>query len=179
MLQTNVKGPLTLAAIVIGLSLLLGLGGSYFLSSALANQAQAVADARVASARAATLGPRIASLKAQEAAAAAYERVITLLMPTQEQLLEVPHSIEQLGSTHNVDAHFRFLGSPQAGATKLGASLPFSLMAGGSPDSLLEYLDDLEIKNPHFTISVSSVELIAGNDAQSNSMNINGNVYYQ
>lgn len=178
MLQTNLKGPLTLAAIVIGLSLLIGLGGSWFLASKLEAESQLVSNERMTAARASTLGPRIAALKDQEAAAAAYQRVISLLMPNQEQLLEVPRSIEQLARIHGADARFQFLGSPPPGATKPGDSLPFSLTANGTPEALTAYLVDLELKNPNYTISINNVELSMGGPDGSK-LTTAGNFYYQ
>lgn len=179
MLQTNLKGPLTLAGIVIGLSLVLGLGGSWFLARALGREAQAVSVARMTSARAATLGPRIAALQSQEEIAARYQRVLALLMPTQEQLLEVPRNIEELGRSRQVEARFQFLGSPAAGASKPGDSLPFSLTASGKPAALLTYLEDLEIKNPRYTISISGTDMSLRGEESDATLSATGNFFYQ
>lgn len=179
MLQTNVKGPLTIAGIVVGLSLVLGLGGSYLLARALGAKAQAVSDARVASARAATLGPRIVELKSQEESANAYERVLALLMPTQEQLLEVPRSIEQLGRSHQVEARFQFLGSPGSGAAKAGASLPFSLSGTGSAANVASFVEDLELRNPRYTIGINSLEVTLSATDSDSRLSVSGDVYYQ
>ena len=179
MLQTNLKGPLTLAGIVIGLSLLLGLGGSYFLASALDAKAQAVSAARVAAARASTLGPRLAALEDQEAIAAGYERVIALLMPNQEQLLEVPRNIEQLARSHGTSASFQFLGSPAAGEAKPGDSLPFSLVVSGAPEALMAFLQNLEVRNPRYTLSVSTAELELAGQEGGGRLSVTGSFYYQ
>ncbi len=180
MLQTNLKGPLTLAGIVIGLSLVLGVGGAFLLDRWLTAEAQAVASARIASSRAATLGPRIASLKDQEQAAASYGRVLSLLLPTQEQLLEVPRSVEQLGVGHNVQSRFQFQGSPPPGAVEPGASLPFTLAATGAPGDLAAFLADFEHKNPRYTISIASAEInINPLEQGGGQLAVTGSFYYQ
>lgn len=178
MLQTNIKGPLTLAGIVIGLSLVVGLGGSWYLGSLITEKAAAVTAARVESSRIATLGPRLAALKTQEDTAAGYQRVLSLLLPTQDQLLEVPRAIEQLARTHQVEGRFTFLGSPSAGPTSAGASLPFSFAGNGTPLQLTSFLEDLESKNPRYTVRVGQAEITAGSDGVS-ALSINGDFYYR
>lgn len=180
MLQTDIKGPLTLAGIVVGLSLLLGLGGSYLLDSWLDKEVAGVVSERVASARATTLGPRIGALKAQERAAAAYSRVISLLLPTQEQLLEVPRTVEQLGVGHGVDARFQFQGSPPPGNVEPGASLPFMLSANGSPSGLADFLADFERKNPRYTLALDTTEITASTlESGGGKLTVSGSFYYQ
>lgn len=180
MLQTSLKKPLTIAAIIIGLSLVLGLGGSYVLGQYLSTQTAAITAARIEAARVATLAPRITQLKTQEATAASYERVIGLLLPTQEALFEMPRAIEIIGQSHSVNVVFKFLGSADAGETKAGASLPFSILATGSPTNLQLFLDDIELKNPRYTISIGGIDMTGGAiDANTGQLSANGIVFYR
>ena len=180
MLQTNIKRPLVIAGIVVGLSLVLGIGGSWALASYINSEVAAVSAARIEAARIATLGPRLATLKSQEAEADAYARVISLLLPTQEQLLEMPRVIESVGNAHSVSARLSFVGSGDPAATEIGATLPFALTATGAPANLAEFLRDIEIQNPRYTISISSAD-IAGSAAEpsTSKLNASGVVYYQ
>lgn len=177
MLQTNLKRPLTLALGVIGLSLVVGIGGATLLGRALEAQAQEVIAARVAIARSSTLAPRLAELRAQEPQAAAYERVLGLLLPTQEQLLEVPRVLEQLGRSYDVTAKFQYQGSePGVGAV---SALPFTIVANGTPGNLALYLREVEIRHPRYTISIGSVDLTASQAQPEAQLSIAGSIYYQ
>lgn len=178
MLQTNVKGPLVLAGIVIGLSLVIGLGGSWYLGSLLKAEAASIVAARVESSRIATLGPRLAALKAQEATAAGYQRALSLLLPTQEQLLEVPRAVEQLARTHQVEGQFAFLGSPPAGPSPAGAALPFSFSGSGAIASLTDFLDDLESRNPRYTVRIGQAEIAADSEGTAR-LSVTGDLYYR
>jgi Tfp pilus assembly protein PilO len=179
-LQTNLKRSLSIAGIVVGLSLVLGLGGAYLFNSYINNEVKDIIAARVTAARLATLGPRLAQLKNEEPVAAAYTRVISLLLPSQEQLLEIPRNIEQLGQTHGVSAKFQFLGSAEPGPTKPGTWLPFSLNVSGTSEAVAAFLKDLEVTNPRYTLDMKTVDLTANTlDPGGSKLNVSGNVYYQ
>lgn len=180
MLQTNIKKPLTITGLVIGISLIGGFGGSYFLAQQLNEKTEAVVAARVASARAATLAPRITALKQQEDEALAYERILALLLPNQEQLLQVPRDIEALGKVRGVEARFRFLGSPTPGTTAPATPLPFTMTATGNAMAIAEFLKDVELTNPRYTVNISLVEFgTLPGDTVNAKADMTGNVYYQ
>ncbi len=179
MLKVNLRGPLTLALTVTSISIVLGLLGILILGHYLDGAAQAMRDKRYAAAQAANLTPRITELRSQEARAAGFERVFSLLLPKQDQLLEVPRVIEQLARSYNVEATFQFLGSPALDVTS-ATPLPFSLSAKGTPTDLAAYLRNLEVTNPRYMLSVERVELNAVVlTPETSQLGVTGSVYYQ
>lgn len=179
MLTTDLKGPLTRALLVIGLSILLGVGGIVLLGYLIEAKADEVRQTRTAAAKAATLTPRLSELRQQEERAAGYERVFSLLLPTQEQLLEVPRVIESLGRSLGVESRFEFQGSPVLGATGV-TFLPFSLSAKGSPQALGAYLKELEISNPRYIVEIGTVSIDSAASVPGDAnLSVSGSLYYQ
>lgn len=179
MLETNLKGPLTVALIVLGVSLGLGIAGVLIMSHYLNNEARAISMKRSTTVQAASLTPRISELRAQQTQAASYERIFSLLLPKQDQLLEVPRVIEQSGKAYNVDAKFQFQSSPALDVTSATA-LPFALQATGRSDDLAAYLRHLEVTNPRYMISVGRAEITASpQNPERSTLAIQGNLYYQ
>jgi hypothetical protein len=178
-LQTKLKGPLTVALTVTGLSIAIGLAGVLLFGYYLDGAAQAMRDKRYAAAQAANLTPRITELRAQETGAAGYERIFSLLLPKQDQLLEVPRVIEQLANSYSVEATFQFLGSPALDVTA-ATPLPFGLNAKGTPENLAAYLRNLEVTNPRYMIGVERVELSGVVlTPETSQLSVQGSLYYQ
>lgn len=169
---------MTVALVVLCTSLGIGIAGMLVLGHYLEAKASEVQTTRVAASKAATLSPRISDLKSQEQRAAGYDRIFSLLIPTQEQLLEVPRVIEALGQVQGLETKFSFQGSPELGVTGV-TKLPFTLTAKGPERNLADFLEDLEISNPRYLIAVDRVSLDEGRaGAESGVLSVGGSFFY-
>ena len=180
MQQESLRLPLLAVLITIVVSFTVWFGVHYFLTSNIEKDILTIQQERGALSRTTTLAAQTADLKAQEPIAASYERVISVLLPTQEQLLEVPRTVEQFGRTQGVEAEFTFTGSGQGGVVQPGSSLPFTVRATGPSNRLALFFKDFEVRIPRYTFDVTHVDL-AGSLLQPEqySLSLRGTIFYQ
>ena len=125
-------------------SVLAASAGMYWLRGNLTQDADAVAGLRVALMNRTRALESLAALKRDAPVAAAYERALAALVPTEEDLLDAPRRFEAMAQSYGVTAVFKFQGDlARPSETALGRAV-FSLDAEGAYADLAQFLEAIE-----------------------------------
>lgn len=160
----NFRRRVRFSLIFIAASFVLLGGGLAWLSYGLSDQAQRIVDDRVQLDQRAALLGSLAALKDAAPAAANYEKAMELLMPTQDQLLDFPHTLDNLAKVDQVSLSFSFQGGQVAPQGANPGYVTFSLNAGGSADNLTNFLKDAEVRASKFLVAFNSFSLSRNGD---------------
>jgi len=163
------------SGIIVG-SFVLAAALFYVLNNRLAVEGAAIAENRERIDRSTRAAERLAALKVDLPAAEAYERAMTLLLPSQEGLLDLPRDVETIGRLHGIAALFTFSGESDATVTER-SYLSFTITGTGQATNLLAFLKAIEVDHPKFTLSIDSFDL-TGTDLAAQQLLAVGKVYF-
>ncbi len=146
----------------------------YFIGGKLAAQATLIVNDRSLISRSTGAAERLAGLKKDQQAAEGYQRIMDLLLPPQEKLLDLPRDVESVGRLHQVGALLTFTGADESGANT--SPLGFTITATGSGQHLIDFLKELEVNHSKYTIAIDSID-ITGGDPQTQQLLATGRVF--
>lgn len=166
----------------IGVGMILGsiaifIAASTLLSGQMAVMSRQIAAARVAIAKRADLLANLAEIKSTSVEAAAYQKKINSLLPSQEQLLNFPQALAPLASARGVSLSFSFSGTPTLPQSDSPGVATFTLDTSGTLDALELFLNDIEARATRFLISIDGFSLFQGGSGYA--LNIQGRVFFQ
>lgn len=173
-MERSFKQAATLNAGLILLAFAAFAGLFYFVNGKLNEQTKAIVENRVMLSRATGASERLAVLKQDQPLARGYARLIGLFLPPQENLLDLPRDIEEVGRVHQVGALFTFSGSENT----QGNTLAFNITATGPGTNLIDFLKEIEVSYPKYTLAIDSVD-ITGSDPQSQQLLAMGRVFFK
>jgi hypothetical protein len=145
----------------------------YFVNGKLQAETKAIISDRTMLTRATGAAERLAALKNDQPLAEAYGRLISLFLPNQENLLDLPRDIEDVGRLHQVGALFTF-SAGDTGSNTLG----FNITATGPGTNLIDFLKEIEVTHPKYTLAIDTVD-ITGSDPQAQQLLATGHVFFK
>jgi len=149
----------------------------HLVGNKLAAEATAITNARALISHSTGASERLAILKKDQPIAEGYQRIITLLLPPQENLLDLPRDIESIGRLHQVAALLTFSATDDPSTNPNAGTLGFSITANGSGVNLINFLKQLEVSHTKYTIGIDSMD-ITGSDPAAQQLLATGRVFF-
>ncbi|MCR4328130.1 MAG: hypothetical protein NUV53_01285 [Patescibacteria group bacterium] len=101
----------------------------------------------------------LAELKSNAAKALRYEQKLNAFLPTQEQLLDFPRTLDNLARVRRLALSFSFRGGQGVPEGVKPGSVGFTLSATGALSDVLNFMKDIEISPTRFLATLSSADL--------------------
>ncbi len=158
-MQKSFKRELIIGISVIAGSILAFLLVSGYMTNNLSVLADNIAASRFLLAKRAELLENLADIKKSSSEATLYKQKMDALLPTQEQLLNLPQILNGLASAHGVSFSFSFRGTPTLPQGGSPGSIIFAMDSSGSLDALLLFLNDIEPKATRSILSLDNFDL--------------------
>lgn len=158
-MEKSFKRELILGICLIAGSILAFLGVSSFLSGKLSEIATSITTSRFLLAKRAELLENLADIKKTSSEANTYKQKIDALLPTQEQLLNLPQALNGLASAHKVSFSFTFKGTPTVPQASSPGWIAFAMDSSGDLNSILLFLNDIEPRSTRFILSIDNFDL--------------------
>lgn len=107
-----------------------------------------------------------AELKSKESEVELYSKYLKALLPSKDDLIELPRFLEESGRVHQVNVKFNFkagaVAEPQG---KQPGSVGFTLHVAGSYDRLRNFFKEIESGSIKFMIALDSMDVnLSGNE---------------
>ncbi|MBM3257133.1 MAG: hypothetical protein FJY98_02275 [Candidatus Liptonbacteria bacterium] len=145
-----------------GIILLVGIIG--WLASDIEAQASRVAQDRTLIRERSTSIAALAELKHRAPQATLYEQKLNAFLPTQEQLLDFPRTLDNLARVRKVALNFAFQGGQALPQGNTPGSVGFSLDVTGAYADIMGFLKDVEFEPPRFLATFDSFDLTRGGE---------------
>jgi hypothetical protein len=119
----------------------------------------------------------LAELKRNAPRALQYESKLNAFLPTQEQLLDFPRTLENLARVRRLTLNFSFRGGqapPRDGAPGL---VSFELDVAGMLEDVLGFLHDVEFSPPRFLARFNAFDIVRTGEAYR--LLTNGDVFFR
>lgn len=136
----------------------------YFLSSDVETQAQELVATRNLSTQRSKLLALLAELKKSSTQVDFYQAKLGALLPTEKQLIGISRSLDALSRSNQVSMDFNFEGSTvRPTADNLGYN-GFRVSLQGPYDSILNFLQAIELRSSQYLMTLSDYELSQSGD---------------
>lgn len=150
--------------LIVGVSIIAGsflifATAIYFLSGAIAAQAQKVTDAKNAIRTHSDLIEGLASQKALSPDVKKYEQAINLILPPKDDLVNFSKWLDGLSRAHNVNVGFNFNGDAVPSTDSAAGYIKFGINVSGQYTNLTDFARDVELKSAQYTVSFDSFDL--------------------
>jgi len=177
-MKTNFNRRLLLSVGVIAVSVIATVAALVYLSGDLGTYASKLVSSRVTMQANTAALARLAELKRDSQPAAVYQAAINSLLPTKNNLINVPPAITALATADGVTATFSFQGNPSVPPAGSVGTVPFSLGAQGPLNNVTSFLADVETKTTGFLLTINSFDVV-NNGAGTANLTGNGVIYFQ
>ena len=107
----------------------------------------------------------LADLKGRASQATFYEQKLSAFLPTQEQLLDFPRTLDNLARIRRISSNFAFRGGQTAPQGNMPGSIGFNLDLSGALEDILSFLKDVETEPPRFLATFESFDLTRSGDS--------------
>ena len=162
---------------IIGASILVFLGVIFFLENKIEQSVATITKDENAMAEQNAAVSIFANLKLSVTDARRYEAAMNKLLVTQDNLISFPSQVDDLGRTTGVATKFSFSGDPVPGTATTTGSYGFTLGVTGPPDSIVNFLKNLEITSPVLLSRIESFDLVQ-NDPN-DTLSANGTLFFK
>ena len=154
-----VKKVLLALGIVLGTIVIFG-GALLWFRQDISKNAAAIASSRVLVGRNIQAMELLAELKKTAAQVDVYERQMKMLLPTQDELINVPRWIEEAAKSHDVALNMAFQpGGIIAPQNEEPGQIGLEINATGSYDKLVKFLEEIEMRSPRLVVVLRSLDL--------------------
>lgn len=163
-LYTNVMIENFRRTIIIGVSLIAGSFlifwiVAYFGSGAITAQVEKIYNYKTAIKSHSDLIEELANQKASNPEMEKYDKAISVIFPTKDELVNLPAWLDGLARARNVNAVFSFGGEATQSKNGEAGYVGFTLNANGDYANLADFLRDVELTSPKYTISFDNFDL--------------------
>ncbi len=153
----------------VGISLLVGgflaFGViAYFISGAIAAEAQRISSDRDMIRNHSDLIEGLAKQKSSSPEVEKFSQAIDLLLPPKDQLVNLSGWLDGLARAHNVSVNFNFSGETVPVNGTNAGYIRFSLNVSGDDTGVIDFLRDVELKSPKYTVSLDTLDLKKNSD---------------
>jgi hypothetical protein len=166
-MKNSFKKQLWISVGVIVGALVVASLGLYILSNDIAGQTQKIVNDKTEAAQQAAVLGILAQLKSDAPVAATYTAAMNKLVPTHDDLIEVPGWLNTLAANHNVSISFSFQGGNAPASESSFGTDGFTLSVEGAPSDIAAFLADMETNSPKFLLSVTSFNLMSNGSGYS------------
>ncbi len=135
----------------------------WFAADVNVQRGKVVQDRALIRARAASIAI-LAELKRNATHALRYEEKMNAFLPTQEQLLDFPRTLDNLARVRQLALNFGFQGgqTPPQGSTP--GAVSFALDVSGAFENILGFLKDVEVEPPRFLTTFDTFDIVRSGD---------------
>ncbi len=150
---------------------------AYFFSEAITAEAEKISEDRATINRNNQLISGLAEQKTIDPEVQKFTRAINLLLPTKDDLVNFSSWLNGLSRVYNIGVNFSFNGDAVSPEGDVAGFIRFTLNASGNYSDLVNFLRDVEMKDPRYTVSFDGFDLKrSGGDYQAG---VSGRVFFR
>src|SRR3989344_2386433 len=131
----------------------------YFVSGAITAEAEKISQNRDVIRNHSSLIEGLAKQKASSQEVKKFEQAINLILPPKDELVGLSDWLDGLSRAHNVGVSFNFSGDAVPAKDSDAGYIKFTMNASGSYSNIADFLRDVELKAPRYTISFDDFDL--------------------
>ena len=155
----NFRRALTIGtSLIAGSFLIFGLS-AYFISGAISAKADKISKDRNTIRSHSELIGGLAKQKATSPEIVRFEQAIALMLPPKDQLGNFSGWLDGLSRAHNINTNFNFTGETVSPTASDAGYIRFALSASGDYAGLMNFLRDIELKSPKYTVSLDDFDI--------------------
>ena len=151
---------------------------AYFFSGAIAAEAEKISLDRNLIRNHSDLIEGLAKQKVSSPEVDKFTQAIDLILPSKDQLVNFSSWLESLSRAHNVSVNFNFSGETVPANNMDAGYIRFSLNVSGDYIGVNDFLRDIELKSPKYTVSFDDLDL-KRNSATNYIVITNGRVFFK
>lgn len=150
--------------LLIGISLIVGgflaFGAiAYFVSGILSAEAQKISLDRDTIRNHSDLIEGLAKQKSSSPEVEKFSQAVDLILPPKDQLVNLSGWLDSLSRARNVSVNFSFSGETVPVSGTNAGYIRFSLNISGDYANVIDFLRDIELKSPKYTVSFDTLDL--------------------
>ncbi len=147
------------AGIAVGMITLLAAVAGWFAADLSTQRSKVVQDRVLIRERSASIAI-LAELKRNAVQALRYEQKMNAFLPTQEQLLDFPRTLDNLARVRKLTLNFGFQGGQTPSQGNAPGAVSFALDVNGTFNDILGFLKDVEVEPPRFLAAFDTFDIV-------------------